>query len=66
MTISLNGEPHEAPSGSSLGDLIAELGLRSGRFAIELNRDIIPRSQHDETVLREGDTVEIVHAIGGG
>jgi sulfur carrier protein len=36
------------------------------RIAIELNLEIIPRSQHAETVLKDSDRVEIVHAIGGG
>jgi sulfur carrier protein len=33
---------------------------------VELNLDIVPRSQHDSTQLNEGDQVEVVHAIGGG
>ncbi|MGV8409398.1 sulfur carrier protein ThiS, partial [Pseudomonas aeruginosa] len=36
------------------------------RVAVELNLDIVPRSQHASTALKDGDRVEIVHAIGGG
>ncbi|MBS7675379.1 sulfur carrier protein ThiS, partial [Vibrio cholerae] len=36
------------------------------RVAVELNLDIVPRSQHAETSLKENDQVEVVHAIGGG
>ncbi|CAD5106029.1 sulfur carrier protein ThiS [Zestomonas carbonaria] len=66
MRIQLNGEPYELPEGENLGDLLARLELTGKRVAVELNLDIVPRSQHAITSLREGDRVEIVHAIGGG
>lgn len=65
MQILVNGEPHTQAAGSSLGDLIRELGL-GGRLAVELNREIVPRSRFDQQPLQEGDQIEIVHAIGGG
>lgn len=66
MRIQLNGEPYEIPSGESVATLLGRLELVGRRVAVELNLDIVPRSQHDSTLLNEGDQVEVVHAIGGG
>ncbi|MGQ7960558.1 sulfur carrier protein ThiS [Pseudomonas sp. SP16.1] len=66
MRIQLNGEPFELPDNQSVADLLARLDLAGRRVAVELNLDIVPRSQHDSTRLAEGDHVEVVHAIGGG
>lgn len=66
MRIQLNGESFELPDGQTVADLLVRLDLTGRRVAVELNLDIVPRSQHSETVLREGDTLEVVHAIGGG
>lgn len=65
MNILVNGEATPLADHSSLGDLIRELGL-DGRLAVEVNREIVPRSQFDQHLLQEGDRVEIVNAIGGG
>lgn len=66
MRIQLNGEPFELPDNQSVADLLARLDLAGRRVAVELNLDIVPRSEHDSTRLAEGDRVEVVHAIGGG
>lgn len=66
MHIQLNGESFELPDGQTVADLIARLDLTGRRVAVELNLDIVPRSQHAATALSEGDRVEVVHAIGGG
>ena len=66
MHIQLNGEAVELPEGQSVADLLARLELAGRRVAVELNLDIVPRSQHAGTLLRDGDRVEVVHAIGGG
>jgi sulfur carrier protein len=66
MHIQLNGESFELPGGQTVADLIARLDLVGRRVAVELNLDIVPRSQHASTPLAEGDRVEVVHAIGGG
>lgn len=50
----------------SVAALLARLELTGRRVAVELNLDIVPRSQHDSTLLNDGDQVEVVHAIGGG
>lgn len=66
MRIQLNGEPYELPVGESVAALLGRLELAGRRVAVELNQDIVPRSQHETTALNEGDQVEVVHAIGGG
>jgi sulfur carrier protein len=66
MHIQLNGESLELPDGETVLALLTRLELAGRRVAVELNLDIVPRSQHESTVLREGDQVEVVHAIGGG
>lgn len=66
MQIQLNGEPFELPDAQSVADLLARLELGGRRVAVELNLDIVPRIQHASTALKDGDRVEIVHAIGGG
>ncbi|MGE8295901.1 MAG: sulfur carrier protein ThiS [Pseudomonas sp.] len=66
MRIQLNGEAFELPDNQTVADLLVRLDLTGRRVAVELNLDIVPRSQHDSTLLAEGDQVEVVHAIGGG
>lgn len=66
MNILLNGSPHECADGTTLSQLLADNGYAGRRVAVEINRDIVPRSAHDATVLVAGDQVEIVHAMGGG
>ncbi|MBK3870086.1 sulfur carrier protein ThiS [Pseudomonas stutzeri] len=66
MQIQLNGEPYELPTGQTVADLLARLELTGRRLAVELNREIVPRSAHAATALSEGDQIEVVHAIGGG
>ena len=66
MEITLNGASRSIPDQTSCQDLIHSLGLADKRLAVEINREIIPRSCFEEHLLRPGDSVEIVHAIGGG
>ena len=66
MQIYLNGQAHECEATTTLTALLAEAGHGDRRVAVEVNREIVPRSRHREHVLHEGDRVEIVHAIGGG
>ena len=62
----VNGEPLRLPAGSALPDLVAHLGLAPERVAIERNREIVPRNRWSETWLADGDSLEIVHFVGGG
>ena len=66
MQIQLNGEACSLDHAVSITELIERLGLTGKRLAVELNLEIVPRSEHAQTRLAEGDRVEIVHAIGGG
>ncbi len=54
------------PDGETVAALLTRLDLTGRRVAVELNLDIVPRSQHADTTLNDGDNVEVVHAIGGG
>ncbi len=66
MNILLNGLPQQLRDGADVAELLRVAGLAEKRVAVEVNLEIVPRSQHASHVLREGDRVEIVHAIGGG
>jgi thiazole synthase len=66
IAITLNGERRETAPGTTLQDLLTALGFDPTRVAIERNREIAPRSQWGETVLKEGDALELVHFVGGG
>ncbi len=66
MEIVVNGERREVPEGLTVAALVERMGLAGRRLAVEVNREIVPRSRHAEHRLRPGDRVEIVHAIGGG
>ncbi len=66
MRLHINGDGKDFATGLSLADLIVELGMKSDRVAVELNREIVARAQWAETVLHDGDKLEIVHFVGGG
>ncbi|MCX7555734.1 sulfur carrier protein ThiS [Xanthomonadaceae bacterium JHOS43] len=66
MNIVLNGTPTTLPSSLSISGLLAHLTMEARRVAVEVNQEIVPRSQHDTHLLAEGDQVELVHAMGGG
>ncbi|MEO8672627.1 MAG: sulfur carrier protein ThiS [Tahibacter sp.] len=66
MQILLNGQPREFAADTTLATLLELTGYADRRVAIEINRDIAPRSRFAEILLKDGDKVEIVHAIGGG
>ena len=66
MMIIVNGESTQVVDMCTLSALIEILGLLGERYAVEVNLNIIPRSQHASYCLQSGDRVEIVRAIGGG
>jgi sulfur carrier protein len=66
MQILLNGEAREFPAPQSISTLLLAAGYAERRVAVEVNREIVPRSQHATHSLTEGDRVEIIQAIGGG
>lgn len=66
MLIEVNGEPRDVPQSLTLTDLVEHLSLAPERLAIELNRKVVRRADWQQSVLNEGDRVEIVHFVGGG
>ena len=66
MKITLNGDPHELSSPTTVSGLLTDLGIDSRRVAIELNLVVLKRTLYDTTEVREGDQVEIVNFVGGG
>lgn len=66
MKITLNGQEQDVAAPLTLAQLLESSGYANRRIAVEINREIVPRSQHAARVLDCGDRVEIVHAIGGG
>lgn len=66
MNIVLNGTREQVPDSATLLDILELKGLLDKKVAVEINEEIIPRSQHQHTLLQAGDCVEIIQAIGGG
>ncbi|MBA3902319.1 MAG: thiamine biosynthesis protein ThiS [Rhodocyclaceae bacterium] len=66
MEIRVNGENRALAAASSVAGLLREMGLEGKRLAVERNGEIVPKSLHAETRLADGDTLEIVVAVGGG
>jgi sulfur carrier protein len=66
VEITVNGRPREAPTGTSIAALLAELELDSRQVAVEVNLELIPRGLHAERRLEPGDEIEVVTLVGGG
>ena len=66
MQVYVNGDPFELEAGSSVADLVAKLTDDPRGMAIERNREIVPKSQHEITLLEECDRLEVVQFVGGG
>ncbi|HSW52618.1 MAG TPA: sulfur carrier protein ThiS [Sulfuricaulis sp.] len=66
MKIILNGQEKPLAAPLTVAALLAEMGLAERRVAVEVNREIVPRSRHGEVQLKDNDRVEVVFAIGGG
>lgn len=66
ITVTINGERREIPDGLTVAALLGHLGMATGRVAIELNLDILPRARWRETQVQANDSFEIVHFVGGG
>lgn len=65
MELTLNGETRQV-IGRTVADLVDELGLTGQAVAVEVNRAVVPRRDHDTTPLQGGDKVEVVTLVGGG
>jgi sulfur carrier protein len=66
IAITLNGERRQYSAAPTFAQLVDELALAGKRFAIERNGEIVPRSRFAELSVADGDTLEIVVAVGGG
>jgi thiamine biosynthesis protein ThiS len=66
LQVQVNGERRDVPDSGTLGGLVRDLALAPERLAIELNQRVVRRADWHDTVLQEGDRVEIVHFVGGG
>lgn len=66
MHIQVNGEPRTLAAGVTVAGLLTELDIRPDRVAVEVNLNILDRSEFDGRRLQEGDRVEIISFIGGG
>lgn len=66
MTVTVNGEQRDMAAGTTLGALIADLGIRRDGIAVARNDDVVARGSIDDTVLNDGDTIEIIVAVAGG
>jgi sulfur carrier protein len=66
VVVEVNGQRVQLPSGATVADLLARLGLASASVAVERNLDIVPRAEHARESLADGDRLEIVTLVGGG
>ena len=66
MQIIVNGQPRDLPQGATLAQLLKELGLEPRHVAVEVNLDVVPRREHDQHRLADGDRLEVVTLVGGG
>jgi len=66
MKLIINGKAEQLPDGINAAQLIEQLGLTNERLAMEVNREILPRSSFEAHIFQAGDQIEIVRAIGGG
>lgn len=66
MKVLVNGQTTDVIDGTTVRGLIESLGLGKGACAAEVNRELVPRREHESRQLREGDVVEIVSLVGGG
>lgn len=66
MQIQLNGEQYQGSEAMTVAELLERLEIQSARVAVELNLDILPKTEYAATRLKEGDQLEVVHFVGGG
>jgi len=66
MKIVVNGEETTAPPGATVESLLEERGLAGRPCAVEINRRLVPKREHADRTLAEGDRIELVTLVGGG
>lgn len=63
--VKINGELLDK-DGNTVAEMLADMDISGQRVAVEINEEIVPKAQYGETVLRDGDKVEVVRFVGGG
>jgi thiamine biosynthesis protein ThiS len=66
VRIRVNGEERRIPAGTTIPELLSQLGVSTPRVAVERNREILPKAKYESTSLEEGDELEVVEFVGGG
>ena len=66
MQIEVNGKPREVDDGATVAALLRDLAVAQPQVAVELNLEVVPRLRHAQTVLHDGDRLEVVTLVGGG
>lgn len=66
MLLTVNGDEEIHEGVSTIGDLLKRYGIAPVRVAVEVNAELVPRGEFDQTTLKDGDAVEIVTFVGGG
>jgi len=66
MQVRINGKMQEISEGLSIAGLLLELGLETRYAAVALNGEVVRRADHSAVIVKEGDRIEIVHAVTGG
>lgn len=66
IAVELNGKRLEVSEGTTIGSLLDEREIERRMVAVELNGEIIPRYEFDDTRLSSGDHLELLQMVGGG
>ena len=66
ISVKVNGEQRQVRAGSSIADMLGQIGIDAAKVAVERNLEIVPRSTLGEVLAGDGDSFEIVHFVGGG
>lgn len=66
MQVQLNGETIEVAPNVTVAKMLADLDVQTNQIAVEVNLEVVPRTEHASFTLHEGDSIEIVTLVGGG
>jgi len=66
VKVEVNGEERELARGTTVAALLRSLGLTPAQAAVERNGRLVPRAEHERTLLEAGDRIEVVTLVGGG
>jgi thiamine biosynthesis protein ThiS len=66
IQVRVNGDLRELERGQTVAAFLESLGLHPGLVVVERNREILDRGRYGDVTIEEGDTLELVHFVGGG